>query len=246
MTLRKIVFDTETTGLSKDKQAVEAAMIEIDDDLNILWQAQALLKPTVPIAPEAQAIHGISHEMVADCPTIEEWVASEFGGPLDGDIALIGHRVGFDRPLFAPIGKVSCVLDTLILAQVYVTDAPNRKLDTLKEHLGLPGGGESHRAMADVLTCYQLLQRLMPLTGRTLDALCTQPYTILHHCPWGKHEGKLLMEVPRSYREWMLTLEDLDINLRKSLELAALTDPPRKEVIVGATPRRIYIPPRRR
>ena len=245
MTLRKIIFDTETTGVTKDKRAVEVALMEIDDDLNELGTAHSLIYPGIPIPEVATAIHGITDDMVKDAPTIEQWVQQAFGGPLEGEVALIGHRIGFDRPLFAPIGNAVHALDTLLLAQVHISGAENRKLDTLKEFLGLPGGGESHRAMADVITCHQLLKHLLPLTGRSLESLCTTPFTIVHYCPWGKHEGKLLHTVPRGYREWMLSLEDLDINLRKSLELVALTDPPRREVVLGAVPR-IFIPTRRK
>lgn len=226
--MRTIVFDTETTGIGPDKQAVEIAMIEIDPDtLEETARAEALVRPTCAISPEAQAIHGISLEMLADKPTIHEWVERELGGPLDGEVALIGHRVAFDRPLFVPIGNAPWAVDTLLLTQLFIDDElPNRKLDTLKEHLGLPGGGVSHRAMADAMTCHQLLQYLIPLTGRTLRDIATTPHFMVHHCPWGKHEGTPLIEVPKKYRDWMLSLPDLDIHLRQSLELIAVADVP--------------------
>jgi DNA polymerase III subunit epsilon len=238
--LRYIIFDTETTGIDANKQAVEVAMLEVDQDLNVLGEASSLIRPTCPIGAEAAAVHGITEEMLADAPTIEQWVDMTFGGPLEGRIALIGHRIGFDRPLFAPIGQVAHELDTLELCWVHVHGLPNRKLDTLKEHLQLPGGGESHRAMADVITCHQLLQWLIPRTGRTLQALATTPYTILQYCPWGKHEGKLLMDVPRGYREWMLGLDNLSLSLRRSLEMVALAD------VTITIPKKSARPPARR
>jgi DNA polymerase III epsilon subunit-like protein len=230
--MRYIVFDTETTGLSSDKQAVEIAMLEIEADLTVLGEAETLLRPTVEISAEATAIHGISYESVKDCMTIDEWVASELGGRLEGEVTLIGHRVGFDLPLFEPIGNAVRQLDTLPLAFEYVPDSPNKKLDTLKEHLGLPGGGQSHRAMADVLTCYQLLQHLVQVSGRTLEELVTTPY-VVHYMPWGKHEGELLVNVPRRYREYIIKFPDLDPNLRRSLAMVALSDTPRTPVVLG-------------
>jgi DNA polymerase-3 subunit epsilon len=246
--LRFIVFDTETTDVSKDKRAVEIAMMEIDEDLNEIGRCSSLVNPGIPSSPEALAVHHLDEEALKDAPTIEQWVEDTFGGKIDGKVALIGHRIGFDRPLFEPIGDVAHVLDTLVMSWTLVTGAKNRKLDTLKEHLGLEGGGTSHRAMADVMTCHQLLRHLMPLTGRSLRDLCTVPGFILHHMPWGKHEGKLLKDVPRGYRSWLLNeAADIDINLRKSLELVALMDPPRREVIMGLPKvhRKIIIPTRK-
>lgn len=239
---RKIVFDTETTGVDADKRAVEIAMIEIDDDLNEIGRCHSLINPLIPISPEASAVNGITNEMVATAPTIEQWVEQTFGGPLEGEVTLVGHRIEFDRPLFAPIGNCVHTLDTLVLTQVFVQDElPNRKLDTLKDHFQLEGGGESHRAMADTVTAYQLLCHLVQLSGRKFADLAAVPYWILHYAPWGRYEDKPLAEVPRAYREWLLSLPDLDINLRKSLEQIALSDKPWAKPVPG---RRYNIPRR--
>jgi len=243
--MRYIVFDTETTGIDPDRQAVEFAMLEINENLEVVGEASSLLNVTVPISAEAQAVHGISHEMLKDCLFVEEWVEQNLGGPLEGDVVLIGHRVDFDKPLFAPFGNVVHTLDTLTYAFEYFPEAPNKKLDTLKECLGLPGGGLSHRAMADALTCHQLLGKIKEVTGRSLHELATTPFTV-HYCPWGKHAGTLLVELPRGYRQWMLGLDGLEPNLRRSLEQVALLDPaPRPMGSVGAEPPKFFGIPRR-
>jgi DNA polymerase-3 subunit epsilon len=234
--MRYIVFDTETTGVNPEKQAVEFAMLEIDEHMKPCAECSALVKPTCPISPEAEAIHGISLESLKDCPTITEWVEANLGGPLEGEVTLIGHRIGFDKPLFAPFGNCVRTLDTLALAFEFISEAPDKKLDTLKQYLDLPGGGESHRAMADVITCHQLLVHLSDVMGRNLEQMVTEPYDV-HFCPWGKHAGKPLREVPRAYRNWMLGLVDLDPNLRRGLERVALMDPPFKPVVMGARAR---------
>ena len=244
--MRFIIFDTETTGIDPERQAVEFAMLEIDEDLNILGEAQSLLTVTVPIGAEAQAVHGITPEMLQDCLTVHEWVEQHLGGRLEGEIILIGHRIDFDLPLFAPFGDVFATLDTLTFAFECFPEAPNKKLDTLKEHLGLPGGGESHRAMADVLTCHQLLGKIKEATNRTIYELATVPFTV-HYCPWGKHAGQLLTEVPRGYRQWMLERPNLEPNLRRSLEQVALLDPaPRPMREVGSEPPKYFGIPRRK
>lgn len=245
---RYIIGDTETTTVGPEKEAVEIAMMEIDENLNVLGDMETLLMPRGEIAPEAQAVHGITKQALIDAnaPYIEQWVEQVFGGQLEGDITLIGHRVGFDKPLFAPVCNVVRTLDTLPLAFEYVSDAPDKKLGTLKAHLGFPEMGDQHRAMSDVWDVYHLLHHLCHVTERSLEELITVPYTV-HYMPWGKkHAGKLLTDVPRSYRDWVLSLPELDPNLRRSLEQVALMDPPRRQPKLGARfrptiPKRTFI-----
>lgn len=234
---RYIIGDTETTTVGPEREAVEIAMMEIDGDLNVLGHMDTLLMPVGPIAPEAQAVHGISLEMLKEqnAPSIQQWVESAFGGMLEGDVTLCGHRVGFDLPMFhGVVCNVTRTLDTLPLAFEYVTDASDKKLGTLKAHLGFPAMGDQHRAMSDVWDCYHLIKHLCEVTGRSLEELITTPYTV-HYMAWGKHAGLPLHEVPRSYREWLLkNATDLDPNLRRSLEQIALMDPPRREPVLGS------------
>lgn len=244
--MRYIVFDTETTDVGPDRRAIEFALMEIDSDLRTLGECSARVHPGpgCVIAPEAEKVHGISLDSLAGCPTIEQWVQDNLGGPLEGEVTLIGHRVGFDKPMFKPFGNVTRELDTLPLAFEYVREAPNKKLETLAQYLGLPGaGGVAHSAAEDVAVCHQLLMHLCDVTGRGLEDLITVPYTI-HFMPWGKHEGKPLHLVPRQYRNWLLNeATDLDPNLRRSLEQVALMDPPMKPVVLGAKPA-VFIPRR--
>lgn len=236
---RYIIGDTETTGVGAEKEAVEIAMMEISGDLDVLGTADTLLMPTCEIDPKAQAVHGISREMLiaANAPSITEWVEKTFEGPLEGEVTLCGHRVGFDKPLFAPVCNVVRTLDTLPLAFEHVQGAKDKKLGTLKAFLGFPAMGEQHRAMSDVWDCYHLIRHLCEVTGRSLEELVTVAYTV-HFMPWGKHEGKALHMVPRSYREYALReFTDLDPNLRHSLEQVAMMDPPRKAVVLGKTPK---------
>lgn len=256
---RYIVFDTETDGVAADRQACDIGMIEIDPvTLEEIGREESLIKITKPIPPEVTAIHGITDEMIKDAPTIEEFVNDIMGGRLQGKVALIGHRIDFDLPMFEPIGDVmrfpngdAVTVDTLLLWQLFGdVKTENKKLDTLKAALSLPGGGQSHRAMADCCTAHQLLQYIVSRIGRDLESIATTEKYVLHEMPWGKHEGKLLMNVPRAYRrDFLMKLDNLDRHLRYSLEQVALADfplpapgAPRAKAPVKRT---IIIPPRR-
>lgn len=60
-----VYLDTETTGLEKTDQVVEIAII---DNLGSIL-LNTLIKPTIPIPPAAESIHGISDKQVAGAPT---------------------------------------------------------------------------------------------------------------------------------------------------------------------------------
>ncbi|MBR9829321.1 MAG: 3'-5' exonuclease, partial [Oceanospirillales bacterium] len=60
-----IVFlDTETTGLDDDAQMVEIAVV--DENGSVLFESYC--RPTVPVDPGAQAVHGIGSEVLAGAP----------------------------------------------------------------------------------------------------------------------------------------------------------------------------------
>ena len=73
-----VVFDLETTGISPRKdRIIELAAIRVAPDgaeTSRCW----LLNPTIPIPPETTAIHGITDEIVKDCPTFADKAAEIF------------------------------------------------------------------------------------------------------------------------------------------------------------------------
>lgn len=61
------ILDTETTGLENTDEICQIAIV--DHAGNELLNS--LVRPTVPINPVAEGIHGISEEMVRNAPTFE-------------------------------------------------------------------------------------------------------------------------------------------------------------------------------
>ncbi|MEG4026450.1 MULTISPECIES: 3'-5' exonuclease [unclassified Microcoleus] len=62
-----VILDTETTGLY-DAQIVEIAIIDRLGEMLL----NTLVKPSIPIPPEAAYLHGISDAMVGDPPSFPE------------------------------------------------------------------------------------------------------------------------------------------------------------------------------
>lgn len=63
-----VYLDTETTGIGPGAEIVDFALINVNGQ--ILYES--LVKPDVPIPPEATAIHGITDAMVANAPSWPE------------------------------------------------------------------------------------------------------------------------------------------------------------------------------
>mgnify|MGYP006445668973 CR=1 FL=1 len=59
-----VVLDTETTGLDHGDEIVEIAVVDAEGRTLL----DERIRPSVPISPEAQAIHGITMESLADAP----------------------------------------------------------------------------------------------------------------------------------------------------------------------------------
>lgn len=218
---RFIFGDTETTGLGKDAGIVEISWVETDENFNEVSRYYSLINPEKPIQPGAMGAHGITEAMVADAPTISEFM-EEAGYPLDveGGV-LVAHKADFDIVHFAPWMRDPLTLCTLKAARVIYPEADNHKLTTLKYYLGLDGCHDrAHSADEDVGVLLQLAKRMCK------DAECGLPELMhiqniprkIHKMSFGKHRGKALSELPKDYVNWLLTKADnIDSDLRASL-----------------------------
>lgn len=102
-----VIFDIEATGLSvRADRIIEMAALRIDVD-GTQSEKCWLLNPTIPIPVETTAIHGITDEIVKDCPTFAEKALEIL--MFFGDADLGGFAAGhFDIPIlveeFARVG----------------------------------------------------------------------------------------------------------------------------------------------
>lgn len=220
---RYFVADTETTGLGPQAKAVELAWAEIDADLNVIEMVHTLIDPEMPICPGASGVHGIVNADVQDSPTIEEFIEVVRGGPIAQELIFIAHNAVFDKPYYKAVmpGMIGDIC-TLRLARRFFPDAPNHKLQTLKFHLGLKSG-DAHRADGDVVTCLDLLRRIVEISGLKLDELAfmTSQPQIVSHMPFGKYKGQAIAAIPKDYITWLRKQQDLDGDLRYTLDQIA-------------------------
>mgnify|MGYP000019338452 CR=1 FL=1 len=215
MSTPTVVLDTETTGLDAPIGVVELAHVFINDEMEVLSEHCCLVNPGRPIDPGATDIHGIKDEHVVGHPPLERAIAPLTALP---EIIVIGHNIPFDLRLVGPHLNVVGTVCTLALSRQYFPKAPNHRLSTMQEYLGLPDF-EAHRALGDVITALNVLRRILVGHGLTLQQVVQRQAKprMLSVMPWGKHAGKPLIQVPSDYRRWLLAQGNLDQDMRYTL-----------------------------
>jgi len=225
-----IFMDLEATGadFTRDR-IVEIAFIRRDVD-GTITERHERINPTIRIPSEVVALHGITNEAVANCPTFQDIAVSlvEF---LHGcDFAGFGVQ-RFDVPLlieefrrasvpFSIEGR--SVVDGLI---IFHQREPRDLTAALKFYCGKELVG-AHGAKADALAAMEVL---MGQLERYAD-LPREPHALHHYCKkqderyvdqqrkfywkdgeaafnFGKHKGELLRELvkkQRDYIEWVV------------------------------------------
>jgi len=92
-------FDTETTGTNtQTDRVVELSVTKIFKETGTRAVKTWRINPTIPIPKEASDVHGITDEMVKDCPTFLEVAAEIYHYFKDSDIAGFNHD-NFDIPI---------------------------------------------------------------------------------------------------------------------------------------------------
>jgi DNA polymerase III epsilon subunit-like protein len=205
-----IVLDFETTGLQPGYRPVEIAWLEFDSLYKVSQSVTSLIDPQIPIEPGAQKVHGISAEMLAGMPTLEEFLQGEHADKFaDEHVLVVAHNAAFDLPMFAPFCKKATSLCTMRLAQALYPTAENHKLQTLASMFAVDVE-PTHRAMADVGACFELLRTIAKKEDKSIDELLvvasyTSPESLM---PFGKHKGKMIKDLPSDYVAWLTsTLE---------------------------------------
>lgn len=159
--MREIIFDTETTGLdSREDRIIELGGVEMVNRFPTGRTFHFFINPQGrQIHADAQAVHGISADQLADKPVFGA-IVDEFVELIDG-AKLVAHNANFDigfiNAEFARIGRPpvapELVIDTLALAKRKHPMGPN-SLDALCRRYGIDN---SHRTKHGALLDSELL-----------------------------------------------------------------------------------------
>jgi len=203
-------LDLETTGIDPS----QARIVEIaitDEQGNALYHS--LINPGIPIPEEATRVHGIDWNKVADRPKFQE-EAPAIRRALDGRTIAGYNVVAYDVPLLNAEFKRhnfpvydGPVVDALLMWRQL---EPRTLSGAAKHFLGVEHDG-AHTALGDAVVTCKVFQRLCARHGiegmaySEMAARFAPPSRIQNgRITFGKHQGKLLSEIPRDYRQWML------------------------------------------
>jgi DNA polymerase-3 subunit epsilon len=204
--LRPIYYDTETTGIRNDKdRIIELAAFDPVENRTFC----KLINPGCPIPKEATAVHHITDEMVLDAPTFKI-IAEEFIAFCPEETVLIAHNNdAFDKLFMEQEFKRAGVempnyryIDSLKWSRKYRSDLPRHTLQNLREVYGF-ASNQAHRALDDVIILHQVFSAMIDdLTMEQVIQLLSKPQ-ILTKMPFGKHQGKMLSDIPKDYVAWL-------------------------------------------
>lgn len=157
-----VAFDTETSGaFPLESEVIELGAVKWQNG-QIVGKFQTLLKPSRLLTPDNIRIHGITNEMVANAPLMQQEIV-KFCEFVDQSV-LLAHHAPFDLGFVAiAIEKAGLRMpNTLNLCSSLISRAllttTNHKLQTLIQELKLEGGA-AHRAYDDAYACFQVFQK---------------------------------------------------------------------------------------
>ena len=156
-----VVFDLETTGLKYSSDAIlEIGAIKYINNVES-ERFHTYVKTTKTIPDYITRINGITSSMIKDAPMIRSALKDFID--FIGDYTLIAYNSDFDMSFLQYNCKTKLnktvendVIDALPLARKYLSELPNKKLETVKQHFKLKVG--SHNAIDDCIVTNHLYQ----------------------------------------------------------------------------------------
>lgn len=165
---RVVVFDTETTGGTKDDEICQIAAAEYVAG-TFSRTMNTYLCPTCDMNPWAESIHGLSMDFLQVNGIAPEEAMRQFFGFVGDRTLLVAHNLRFDMGMvqnmcrkfdldFEPELVETC--DTLALARHLRPGLGSYRLCNLIPALGIEGCN-SHDALDDTMACAGIFFKLL-------------------------------------------------------------------------------------
>lgn len=159
-----VVFDIETTGLSKVKNNItEIGAVKVENGkITDTWSS--FVNPKEPIPKKIVELTSITDDMVKDAPVIED-ILGDFLEFCKGCV-LVAHNAKFDVGFIEENAKRCgipfdfCYLDTLTLGRCLYPELANHKLNNLAKHLNVSLENH-HRAVDDAKATADIFVKML-------------------------------------------------------------------------------------
>lgn len=165
-----ILLDTETTGTSNNDQIIEYAhtLFQVNTEsgeiVNILDQYSALQEPTVPINPFAQAVHGLSLELLRGHALDLAHIKKN----LRNAQFVLAHNVSFDKRFVSKLIPAAERMDwrcSMRVVDWLAQGIASRKMEDIIQFYQIRAEAR-HRAADDVRCTLEALQQSCVLSGK--------------------------------------------------------------------------------
>ena len=157
-----VIVDLETTGLDSGRNGIIEFAAVVLEDGEITEEFSSLVQSFDPVTDIVTDITGITQEMVDDAPSL--FAIRKKIEKIIGNHIVVGHNIGFDMGFLnaESLAVNNRSIDTLTLATILYPDMPRYGLEFLAEELQLPlpEGGQTHRALDDVILTAELFMAL--------------------------------------------------------------------------------------
>ena len=231
-----IFLDIETTGYEKEDKICSLGLLAFEDDACVR-EFYELVNEGKKILPSASALHNITNEMIADKAPLRESETFAFLTQHNSEKnVLIIHNAAFVLQKLQDVGLTwhGTIIDTLKVVKHRIAECEIFTLaflryelklykneDALKELCGIKDALIAHHALSDAAVIKLLFDYLTQLAD--LDEMNRLSFEniLLEKFSFGKYSGRYIEDIAMNdsgYLMWMLSLENLDDDLRYSIE----------------------------
>jgi DNA polymerase-3 subunit epsilon/exodeoxyribonuclease X len=231
-----IFLDVETTGYEKEDKICSIGALLFNDASCVSCHYE-LLNEGKKIPAVASAVHNITNEMIQDKKKLRESGVYELLQlHNEEDTTLIVHNAAFVVEMLERSGLKwhGKIIDTQRVVKHSIAECEFFTLEFLRYELklykeeeqlktlcGIKDALVAHHALSDAVVIKLLYDYLtQELSVEKMHELSFE-MVLLQKFPFGKYAGRYIEEIAmqeRSYLLWMLSLENLDDDLRYSLE----------------------------
>jgi len=231
-----IFLDIETTGYEVEDKICSAGVVAFEDEacVSTLYE---VVNEGKKIPALASSIHNITNEMIANKPSLRE---SELYAFLEehnrAENSLVLHNANFVLEHLERVGLKwhGKIIDTQRVVKHHILECEIFTLEFLRYELrlykneqalqkecGIKDALIAHHALSDAVIIKLLFDYLKEELSQEQMYEMSFESVLLEKFSFGKYVGRYIEEIAmsdRAYLEWLLSLENLDDDLRYSIE----------------------------